>query len=61
MAICAVIAINAYALHELTAITRSWKISMLPGNASAQLQNLAIILGINCVAIVYLLIDRLNR
>jgi hypothetical protein len=61
LAICAIVAVNSYALHELMALAQSWKTSLLPGSVATQLTHLAIILGINCIAIVYLLIDRFAR
>ncbi len=61
LAICGIVALNGYALHELTVMARSWKMTLLPGSVSIQLYQLAIILGVNCIVIVYLLIDRLAR
>ncbi|MFU8780716.1 MAG: hypothetical protein ACNA71_06790 [Kiritimatiellia bacterium] len=61
LAICAILAVNAYALHELVVIARSWKMNLLSGSVSEQLTHLAIILGINCAALVYLLIERFTR
>ena len=61
LAIAAIVIINTYALHELTLVARSWKMAMLPKGTNLQFYQLAIILGINSVVIVYLLIDRLAR
>ena len=55
VAILVVIGINAYALNKLVMIARSWKTNLLPGSVSTELMQLAIILGINCVALIYLL------
>ena len=61
LAIGSLIAVNAYALHALLMIAGSWKMSLLPGSVSTRLWHLAIILGINCLTLTYLLLDRFTR
>jgi hypothetical protein len=61
LVIFGILALNGYALYELAIVTQSWKIHFLPARVSTQLIQLAIILGVNCVALIYLLIDRFSR
>jgi len=61
LVIFAIVAVNGYALHELAMVSRTWKVNLLPGSVSTQLMHLAIILGLNCTALIYLLIDRSTR
>lgn len=59
--IFAVVAMNAFAFHKLTEVANSWKGSILPGSISVQLIQLACILGLNCIVIIYLLIKSIPR
>ena len=58
LVILGLIALNSYAYLELGRLTNRWVLSLVPGSISTQIAQLALILAINNVVIVYLLLTR---
>lgn len=58
LVIFTVILINCYAFHELIQVAGSIKVSILPGSVYNQLMQLAVILAVNSLVIIYLLVFR---